>query len=224
MAITEDNVERIVPRRRGCSCFTCAAIFAIFSTLLFFWLMWNLAATGLVEVPLMTPVAFNKPKPDHVVNSSVESVESWFLGETFSILHKSSLTIPESVLTRSLREANFSAGKQLPLDLKNGQVAVVDQTLEVFAPIAGTETAVIISVAPFVSDDGIGLDIKSVKIGSMKIPFFAKFVLNRAVKLGIDKANNMIGQFAEISDIKISEVGLVISGSISDEAIKELGL
>lgn len=234
MAVIEHNeeIEQITPRKKGRGCFSCAVVFALALIFVFFWFVWSLAATGLVEVPIMTALAFDKPAPDHVVKPSLVSPEDWLQNQVLSqatnrvlagkpIDGDLSLVVPESVMTSMLRaSSSFFPGDKIPLEIKSGQIAVANDALEVFVPISETETALKISIIPFLSDGGIGLELKSVKVGSMKVPsLIVKYALNNIVNLGVDKANSSLENLVDITDISVADDGLAVEGSISKNAL-----
>jgi len=234
MAVDTENIEHHTPRKKIRGCFSCGVIFAVVMIVIFFWGLWVVAATGLVEIPLMTRFAFTSPQPSHTVEIVSTSPESWIergvLNQVMDKLTSSiepfnseiSLTVPEGILTNLLRSSSvLIEDENVAIAPGEGQVAVVDEELEIFVPIKNTETAITLALVPSIENDELDLSVESLYIGSLHIPnFIVKYLVNSALELGTDKISESIDNLITMSELRVTEKGLLIRGTIVPGAIR----
>ena len=234
MAVDTENIEHHTPRKKTRGCFSCGVIFAVVMIVIFFWGLWVVAATGLVEIPLMTRFAFTPPQPSHTVEIVSASPEAWIEREVLNQVSyrltssikpfdsEVSLTVPEGILTNLLRSSSvLIEDENVAIAPGEGQVAVVDEELEIFVPIKNTETAITLALVPSIENDELSILVESLYIGSLHIPkFIVKYLVNSALELGTDKISESIDNLITMSELRVTEKGLLIRGTIVPGAIR----
>ncbi len=160
------------PWLRSCAALVVVAIVAIGG-----FVAWVVAATGIIGVPVLFRIAYEKPSPIRTVAPGL-SFKAYVSGGTFK---GSFADIPESTLTVTLRDALATSG-QTWLDERSAQAARIDgQGIELFLPLRDNAMASAIVANVDLFDDGgkIALRVDELFIGSFAAPewFIASIVM-----------------------------------------------
>ncbi|MDA1038271.1 MAG: hypothetical protein O2877_01115 [bacterium] len=220
------QVDQSQKKRHGCLRFFIVVVVLFLAFLS--WFVWTVASTGFIKIPLITPIAFELPVPDHVVEPVEVNIETLIAKQVTSELTKRlyanngvledrsiSIHVTENMLTYSLQSVGevVSVTDGISIDLSTSQVAIVGDQLELYIPVSGQDTAFVFAVKPKVSDGGFSVDLDSLAIGQWNIPrFLVRGVINRAIDFGIKDANNSIQQFIELEKILVQEDGVYVLG------------
>jgi len=198
-------------------------------------LVWIVAASGFVNIPIISNWAYKSPTPLRVVSAG-PPLET-YISETFgnvltdrlqsgsgSLEDKDiELLLPESSITTSLQTtiidnnlSFFSSDKaQVAIDEKQG--------IEIFLPLTGQVNENALSLlAKIKAENGLLVtDEVKLKVGNLSIPYFLTDVfLKPALNKGLDYLNQKIGRYASVTKIEASEGFLKVSGTLIVEIMK----
>jgi len=212
-----------------CSIIAFALVIAIAA-----WIGWIVAGTGLVQVPLFTNLAYEKPVPDRVVVAGVplEDLIETELRSTLTerlqsgngeLLDNSvQLSVSEDSLTATLRSAIEEQAVPY-VDSSNAQVTVhEDAGLQIYLPIENNpqETALVISLQAISQGGVLELALEDVVLGSVSIP---SFILSSGLEPLLNKylgdLNQALASYATISDFSYNEGWVEISGEFAVEIL-----
>lgn len=164
--------------------FSCLFIVLFCFVLLVGFLAWQVAATGLVTIPIFSTFAYSEVQPIRVIEPgvSVEKYSESFFKTTLlkrlqaggGVLTDRSivLALPESSLTTSLQNGLKQSGETRVV-ANQAQIAVLEgQELELFLPIQSNKNTTALTVRfSLRADKGIfTLNLLDVKIGSFRAP------------------------------------------------------
>lgn len=196
--------------------------------------VWLLTAAGLITMPMISSWTYKTPVPIHEVVSGT-SLEV-YLSETFNDLLTERLqagggalidrsvqvALPESSITASFRD--LTVGINVPwFDFEKAQVAVGDGGLEIFLPIAGAENenALILFLIPGAFDGLVTLESSQITLGNLTAPnWLSGSVLTPLMRQGLNPLNQLVGRYASIKEITISDGTLMISGDLTVEVME----
>jgi hypothetical protein len=201
------------------------------------WLSWIVAATGLVHVPVLTSLVYEKPEPVRVVTAGVpvetyvhsfvtrEVVERVQAGRGALTDTSLVLTIPDNALTASARGASAQE-VDLYFDLETSQVAV-DPAIgfEIFLPVKDNEqdTAVKVSVWSEVDHSTLAVTITDVWVGNYHVPswlvgvFAEKYLQHMILEL-----NQELSKYVSISTLYFEEGTVTLAGDLNVELLELL--
>ncbi len=211
---------------------TCSLIALFLLASFFVWIVWLVAATGLVQIPLFTQLAYQSPEPVRSVEAGAP-VEV-LLQERFTTLltqrlyegegtlenRAIELSIPEASLTASAR--TLLAQTDVPtIDPAQVQV-VIDPSvgIELYAPVRESSlgTAVTVNFSLEATEGNVAITPTSVEIGSLGIPAFVLTgFFQPLIEQQLRGINEELSGYAQIDAIGITEGALMISGEIAVE-------
>lgn len=163
---------------------------------------WVLASTGLVNVPVLTGLAYRKPEPSAVVEPGVpfEAFLSVRLLEPDSLGAQDAagpfvLSIPESTLTASVRDALSSSGQTF-FDDRTAQASVTAaRGVELYLPLVDNarETAVLVRLHVSAKDGALAVSVEDASVGSWAVwGAMRSGILEPAISAGLDRANQAV--------------------------------
>lgn len=218
------------PGKRGCCVFVLLVFLVAAGAI-----TCGLAASGLITVPVISPMVYEIPAPSHVVVAG-PPLEA-YISETFgSILtdrlqsgsgslsdREVEIFLPEASITTSFRaileDNNFGL-----IDAAAAQVAIdKNQGVEIFLPLAGQTNgnAARLLLTLGTKDGRAVLNDAQVKIGSLTIPFFVTdIILEPIVNQGLNYLNQEIGRYASLEKIEPLAGALEVSGTLTVEIMK----
>ncbi|MBI4714193.1 hypothetical protein HY771_03350 [Candidatus Uhrbacteria bacterium] len=203
----------------------CTILIFIVIVGLLFAAVWAVASTGLVEVPVFSKFAFDKPEPERLVNPGVpieKVLEEQVLSKlkTGSVNETISLTLTEESLTASLRSILESSADGL-IDAGLSQVSISsDRGFTFFLPLSNSEsgTALTLSVKANIKDGAVELIPEELKIGSLSVPdSFTALFLQSFVKDQLADANKILGSYVQIEEVEYKEGSVVVRGKVVAE-------
>ncbi len=199
---------------------------------------WVVAATGLVSVPFLTPIAYHEPVPARIVTPGQSAQD--VLAASFQALiterlqagsgqmldRAVSVTIPESALTASLRQG-LEAAKYDFIDASRAQVSIdKDAGLEIFLPVAQNQERSAVRLRLLVSEkDGmLAADVTEASLGSLQMPrWLAAAIFNPPLAQGLVIFNQDILKFVTLKEIRTDVGSLVIDGDLSVQVMQVPG-
>ncbi len=216
---------------------SCSFIFFLFVFLLILIGSWSVASTGLVEIPLLSQIAYHTPQPERVVTPGVpvETIVNEQLKTT--LLHRLqegggtlkdkslALELSESSVTASLRtliekENNKTMTGDM-IDSASTQVSISKETgFTFFLPVSNSpkKTVVIISVKATVNNGVIELIPERFVIGSFSVPrMLISFFLKPFIQSALDSLNQTIGSVIKIQALEYQDGFVTIKGDFSGQ-------
>jgi len=210
--------------------FSCFLIFAAVVVIIFLALVWLLASTGLVRVPGISALAYNKPVPLHVVEPG-ESLENKIQTELESLvtqrLQAGGGQINNRDITVSLSEESFTSSLQTIIasqaddffEAQTTQIAIdPDDGIEIYIPVLDNplETALLIDLKVVVEEDKLVVQIQKIQIGSLKVPvsLFGGRLEKTFLNPLLQKLSNEIGRFGKITNIRFFKGFITLDGQL----------
>lgn len=197
---------------------SCSCIF--FSVLLVVagYIGWSVAATGLVQVPVLSSVAFHEPTPEHKVEPAKGDLDALLASQLVGISSGKdvTLTIPESMLTKMVQSVPIVKG--VPLDLARSQIAAFSVEdggeIEFFAQWKNKPTALTARFRPEMQNGKLRLVLTRLHVGNWRVPgAVVRLILSRAVNLGVDSLMKDLSRSATITAVEVGEGTLKLSGT-----------
>lgn len=199
--------------------FSCIIVIFVVVFVGLIWLSWNVAATGLVNIPIFSLWAYHVPKPIRLIQSGTPAekiisakFQSGLSNQEFSI------QFLESSLTASLQEL-LDQSLSSYISISESQVAIrPNQTLELFLPLKSSKkaTAIRVNLLTHIQDGIISGSIKDVFLGTMHIP---NSVIAVVLQVYLDKQikvfNESFGSFLKFNQLITEEGKMIISGTIN---------
>lgn len=215
--------------------FSCLLIALLCFVLFVGFILWEVAATGLVTIPVFSSMAFSSSKPVRVIEAGIpveqlsESVFKTTLAKRLqagggtladrSIL----LAIPESSLTASLQNAL----KDFPdanMDASRAQIAVLpNQELELFLPVRWkNHSSAVIAHVSLVADQGLFvLRLLDVRLGSFRAPsMLVSSLIQPLVNRTLTSLNQSLSSYMHVDSLKTEEGLMNASGTFTVEIKK----
>ena len=210
--------------------FSCFFIFSALILLVFVILLWLVASTGLVRVPVITSLAYNQPEPIRIVESGqfLDKKIQQELGDVLTQrLQAGGGQINDKNISVALSEESYTASLQAAIaseaadffDAGNAQVVIDPEVgIEIYIPVSESslETALLVNLAASVEDDGLEAQVQSIKIGSLGVPVsLVDRQLQSAVLTPLlEQLSNEIDRFGEITGVSLSDGFLTLDGQL----------
>lgn len=215
-------------RSRGT--FSCCLFLLVVFFCIIGFVVWQIAASGLVSVPVVSSFAYHEVKPTRVVSKgeSVESVAETYFKTTLNerlIKGQGTLTdrsvhvsFSEAALTGSLQKAVQKSALSW-IDFSRAQIVVLPNELfEFYVPVQyGGQTTTFTAHFSLQSDAGIfKLDLKDVKIGSSFLPsFLFAYTLQPFVNRELSSLNQALSTYMHVDSLKTEEGIVNVIGSFT---------
>lgn len=225
-------IKEISAGRKGKPWLACSFIFVLLLVSLVGAAAWGVAATGLIEVPGVSPLAYREPRPERIVEPGVP-VERLVDEQVKATLAKRlqdgggqlkdrsiELRLTERSLTASLRSL-LEENQDANIDTSRVQVSVDPEIgFTFFLPIKGTtrETALQISVLPTLTDGVLELHPQGFRVGTLPVPNgLTAFFLRPFIHDKMTALNDMLGSFVEVERIEFGEGEATVYGHLAVE-------
>ena len=199
------------------------------------WLLWVVAGTGMMHIPLFSQHAYSVPAPERVVDAGVpfEQVVDEQPSTTLTSRLQAgggaldeqqiSLSIGEDSLTSSFRSSLEELNLEL-VDSSGAQVMVVaDKGFQLFLPIKGSakETALQVSIWAEVDNGTIRLELGEVQLGDVGLPaFMVASLLSPMIQQYVNELNTAISAYAEVTELEYLDGRVDIAGVFSVEILE----
>ncbi len=226
-------METIILKKKPHPLVTCAVIVFVLLGVVAAGIVWAIAATGLVTIPVFTRLAYEVPTPLRVVTPGVP-IETYIQSEVSDTLMQRlyqgqgaledtalEVSLSEQSFTASLRSLAEQAGEGLPFDFSLAQVALDPQKgAEIFLPIKNNpqQTALRLDVYATVQDGGIILDIKGASIGSLSLPLnVLNPLIHTVVEKNLESLYAELGSYVRLSEISYEDGLMILKGELAVE-------
>lgn len=204
--------------------FSCVLIVFVLVFVGLVWLSWNVAATGLANIPILSLWAYRVPEPIRLIQSGVP-VEKIIASQLQSGLSNQlfSIQLTESSLTASLQKLLNQSSVGF-ISASGSQVAIrPGQILELFLPLKLSKKATAIRAGLFVhyQNGNISVSIKNVFLGTMHIPdsmiaVFFQAYLDKQIKIFYQSFES----FLKLNQLTTEEGKIVVSGVMNVQTNK----
>ncbi len=232
----EDVIKEVRKGKKGGSSkMTCSLIFLFALVVGVFFVLWIIASTGLVSIPLLSRVAYKPLEPTRIIypGTPVDVVAQETFQTTIAyrlqegggeIKDKSiSLKIREESLTATLRDTLSVSGLNF-FDGANAQIAVLKNGhFEIFIPVTGInkESSVVLNLSAQIDDGNVVLEIGKMKLGSLTVPkALVSSLVGGAAKNELEILNKDLGSFMKIDSILYEKGQVEFAGSLTVEVVK----
>lgn len=229
--IKDEVVEELYDKKKKSNGrFSCLGIFLIGFILLIGFGAWQIAATGLVHIPLLSSFSFSNPKPIRVVEAgtSVEQLsETYFKTTLIKRLQAGGGTLKDRTVTLELPESALTATVQNELkkttlteiDAGHAQIAVLGgQELELFLPInmGNQKTALIVRIALVANNGMFDLKLLNVRLGSLHLPSaLIGSWIQPFVNRELGSLNQALSSYMQVDSITTQGTSLNVSGTFT---------
>jgi len=165
-------------------------------------------ASGMVRIPLLTPLIYGKgPEPKRIVEPAQTGIKA--VAEKMAKAAKTGqnqVTLTEGELTALLREDNQQ--------FRDANLTIDPDEIEVFGYLdqGGYQTGLTIGFVPRITGGKIDFRFKRVKLGKLPIPIWGINFISKKIIAGEQEAINE--RMADISKIELGSGELKIEGDI----------
>ena len=201
--------------------------FLFFGVILIFFLLIAVSAfakTGIVEIPVFTPLFYRLPEPTRTI--AISDPDKFFQPFGVQFLPNDSLGVEftEEQLTFLFRQ--YFTGKKDSYFAENSQVVIVGQEIEFFAlllkPISANLT---LNLKPELVDGNLVFDLTGARIGSLNLPVsFADWLIDKLLQNKLEEFRQNMQDF-QLTDLSLSEgkANLTVKVDLADltQKIKE---
>jgi hypothetical protein len=211
---------------------TCSLLFLAFLAATLAWILWIVAATGLIHIPFFSQLAYNVPTPERIVQAGVPFEQ--ILDEQFSTtltkrLQEGNGSLEVTAIELSLREDSLTASlrstlEEMNLDLvdpSNAQVMVVDsEGFQLFIPVNNSkkETAIQLSLFAEAVDGMMELQLGHVRLGSADLPaYIVASLLSPIIQQYVNELNDAMSSYATVTNLQYQEGRVDIIGTFTVE-------
>lgn len=215
--------------------FSCFLILLACLVLFVGFIVWEIAATGLVNIPGVSSLAFSSPKPVRMVEAGMpveqlsESVFKTTLAKRLQegggeLTDRSiTLALPESSLTASLQN-ELKRSLNANIDAYHAQIAVLpNQELELFLPLqtGDQKTALVVSVVLVAENGFFDLTLRDVRLGSFRAPSsLVALLIQPFVNRELTSLNQALGTYMHVDSLTTQDGVLNASGRFTVEIKK----
>lgn len=214
-AMRGEMLETVKVNGRGVGKKTGCAIILLLMLLAFgLWILVLAARTGLVMIPVISPMVFSTPIPDHRVSAGILMEESVSTQLSRNVSDPNiRLSLSEESLTASARRVLAGSNVNF-IDAAKTQVAVGTEDVEIFIPVEGKDTAVTVRLLPKVEDGTLTLSIRSVDIGALALPgVIVDAMLRPAFDTSVGEFNRELEKYVRLDQIRLESGALILSGT-----------
>jgi len=181
--------------------------FVIFAIIAF--VTWTLAATGLVNVPIISGWAYAVPSPSRVVEEGIpfETVVGQQALSSF-------LSIPETTLTTELRDSLETSGQTFVEADRSQVVVIADSGIELFLPLRDNaqDTAIVVRLRLSVVDGTPTATAEAVSVGSWKLGGWLRAgIVNPALGAILDAAVREMKGSVVVSSVREGDGVLLVN-------------
>ena len=215
--------------------FSCCGILFIAFILFVGFIVWEIAATGLVNVPVVSSMAFSESVPVRVVKAGIPAEqlsESEFKKVLIGRVQAGGGTLFDRSITLGLPESSLTATlqntlKQYPntnIDASHAQIVVLpNQELELFIPLQvdGRRMALVAHVS-LVADKGLfDLKLLNVRLGSFQAPsMLVAALVQPFVNQQLASLNQALSSYMHVDSLITQDGVLTASGTFTVEVKK----
>lgn len=225
------RMETVLLKKKSHPLVTCVTILFALALVFVAAVLWLVAATGLISIPLFSRLAYEVPSPLRVVTPGVP-LETYIQSEVSEILTRRlyegqgslqdtslEMHLTEQSFTASLRGLSQEIGEGLPFDISTAQVAIDTQKgAEIFLPFKENpqQTAVRLCVYASVQDGAISLEIKEAEIGALGVPVnMLNPLLHRVVEQNLQSLYAQLGSYVSLTSIAYEDGVMILSGNLA---------
>lgn len=192
----------------------CAIILLLVLMAFGLWILVLFARTGLITIPGISPIVFTAPAPDHQVAPGILMEES--ISQQLSQASTSTaiaLRMSEESLTASVRRVLAGSNVNF-IDAEKTQVIVETDGIEIFIPVEGKDTAVMVRLLPEIENGAFTLSIRGVDVGTLALPgVIVDSMLRPAFDASVDEFNRELAKHVLLEQIRLESGSLSISGT-----------
>lgn len=210
--------------------FSCLMIALVCFVLFVGFLAWQVAATGLVNIPVFSTFAYSEAQPVRVIEPGVsveQYSESYFKTTLLNRLQAGRgvltdrsivLALPESSLTTSLQNGLKQSGETRVV-ANRAQIAVLEgQELELFLPIYVNKNTTALTVRfSLHADQGVFvLNLLDVKLGSFRAPsMLVASLVQPFVNRELTTLNKALSSYMHVDSLTTQQGILSASGTFT---------
>jgi hypothetical protein len=227
--VVVDEVRKSQRRRRPW--LTCSVILLLLLSGFFVWLGWAVASTGLIEIPLLTSLAYDPPAPIRIVEpgSPIETVaQEVFTSTLTSRLQSGSGELLDRSMTLTLSESSLTATVQSLIE--ESGIGWIDSSLaqvvldpsvgvELFAPLRNNPrgSAITLLADVGVQDGNVTITPTQAQIGDLTLPSVLLSLLNSLVQEQLESLNTSLRGYANLTSVSMTEGTVALVGELSVE-------
>ena len=172
------------------------------------YVVWIIASTGLVVIPVVSSWAYEKPQPTRFVGEGVP-----FGTIAVAQANNSFVSVPETTLTTELRDSIETNGQRF-FDADRSQVAVIPNAgIELYLPVAdnASGTAILALLELSVESGVPKISVHSASVGSWNMPGWMRDKLaGPAMQSLLDKLVEQGGGSFPIESLRLEQGMLII--------------
>src|SRR3989338_8833763 len=203
-------------RRRGGFWRACGCLGLIFFLLLPLIIgLADVAKTGIVSIPVFSPIFYAPPQPSRVVTVDQDAMEGIRNGVAVNLVEGiARLTLTEADLTYLVRQL-VSSGSD-PLFSPTGQAVITPGGIELSGLLLRPVRAnLAIILVPAVADGTLDFNLKTVTLGALSLPpSFAEMLVGKTLRASLTPVSTGLQPLGTLEAVTLKEGTIVIEGSL----------
>ncbi len=199
-------------------CIGCLFIFILFTFGTVGSVLYGVAKTGLVRVPLLSR-SYREPSPTRIVMPAATTLTDSLERELRAQMRRGSgpftLTVKEEELTRAVRDLT-SGATELPL--ADAQIAALPGELELFARITwgSARSTLMVRIVPSLEQGALKVRVRRAELGQLPIWHrLVDAVVQGTLGSQLKEINRMLGAAAQLERVTVSPGRLEITGTLA---------
>ncbi len=214
---------------------TCSVLFFLFLFGFIGWILWIIASTGLVSIPLLSRFAYDIPVPVRIVTpgvpletvakEDVQTILTRRLQEGGGVLKETTveLVFTEASFTSTLQSLIEANGYAM-VDANHVQIALEENGIvEAFFPLQNQaqKTALVAQFRFEFVNSGIVVKPQRIRLGSFVFPqLLSVFFTDTFIKPQLPALNDSLGQYAQIRSMTYQKGQLTIEGDFNVKVVR----
>lgn len=221
------GVMKEIKQRKRNKTLACSLIIVVLIILISSLIAAALAKSGLVEVPLFSKIFSNRAVPQKVVTLTPEELKNFETDITEKLKTqvkpqiKPGATEQQVDVTLEFTEKELTAiAKSLETSgnspLKNSQVSVTPEAIEIFGEIDNLRsTTIAVAFRPEITDSELKINLEKVTLGTLSLPmFWGEFFAEKYLNQQIDAAGENIRKMGQLKEITLEDGKLKVRGLV----------
>lgn len=227
----------VQPKKKRSKLFSCLTIVVAAIILGVVAMAWAVAATGLINVPLIGRFAYEEPQPIRYVSEGMP-LESYIETTLQSQIAERvqagggqlqdtnvDLVIPETSFTTSLRVAlSEQSGGQMMFDMDRAQVVFDEERkLEFFFPLLNNDqnSALRLYLTPSVENGRLQIEATDMYLGVLRVPGpLTDLLVDQSLQQNAENVADAIETYVALKEIDVRDKNMRIRGEISAEIFR----
>lgn len=222
-----EEVIKELKRKKRRKTLTCCMLELFLVILVFSLIATAIAKTGFFKIPIFSKLFYKTPSPQKIINITPEEIKNFEIDLTKKLKSQVESQIQPGVSGQKIEVALEFTEKELTAFLrtlemqgtspiKNAQVAITNETIEIFGEITEpSKTFLTVALKPSVENDKLKITLQKTKIGALSIPpSLGNFIIDKFLSSQLQAVEEAIGKAGKLESINFKDGKVILHGLI----------